>query len=220
MNSSVLTCKSSVSLFTTAKVAFLTLLTLGLGTTLWKARKEVSFQRAFERSMASTRVIAPSTMPEISQASINLALVMFGINVPASAEFPLLDQDLKDRGMTTRGAFMEKAKVTIGPAAFSSWGLLGSTLSHELEVHCQQNFLAIYVLDFVGLDGTGTAEREAYVHELKNARRFGLEIADSQMIADTMEYYYPDQAQGVGGTLPKSVRSWLAKTLLATSYRF
>src|SRR5690606_19202846 len=106
--------------------------------------------------------------------SIDLAIAMFGIEVPASAEWPVLDKKIEDRGLTTRGAFMDKAKVTIGPAAFTSWALLGSTLAHELEVHCQQNFLFIYLMDLVGLDGTGEAERQAYRHELTNAKRFSL----------------------------------------------
>jgi hypothetical protein len=150
----------------------------------------------------------------VSQASIDLALVLFGIEVPSTADHPQLDVELRDRGLTSRAAFMDKAHVTVGPAAFTSWGLLGSTLAHELEVHCHQNFLAIYVMDLLGLDGTGAAERQAYVHELRNARRFSLEVADAQMIADTVDYYYPDNATGPGVVVPRSVRSWLARNFL------
>lgn len=187
---------------------------------LMNAHREVNEQRAFKQAAAEVEVVAPASVPDISQENIDLALVMFGIEVPSSAEHPRLDRDLHDRGLTSRGAFMEKAKVTVGPAAFTSWGLLGSTLAHEIEVHCQQNFFAIYVMDVIGMDGTGAAERQAYVHELRNAHRFGLAVEDAQMIADTMEYYYPDSATGAATVVPKSVRSWLARNLLRDTRPF
>jgi hypothetical protein len=188
--------------------------TTGIVVLLAHARSQLSELRAFQHAVGAVTVIAPDSAPEVSQASIDLAMVLYGIEVPPGAEPPRLDMELKDRGLTTRGAFMEKAKVTVGPAAFTSWSLLGSTLSHEIEVHCQQNFLAIYMMDLAGLDGTGAAERQAYVHELRNARRFGLEIADAQMIADTMDFYYPESPTGAAIAVPKSVRSWLARNFL------
>ena len=191
-------------------------LSLLIGSVLWVvlgARSEVAERRSYLRAVAQVPVVPPEGAPEVSQESIDLALVLYGIEVPGNAEHPELDMELKDRGLTTRGAFMEKAKVTIGPAAFTSWGLLGSTLAHEIEVHCQQNFLAIYVMDLVGLDGTGAAERQAYAHELRNARRFGLDVADAEMIADTMEFYYPDGPSS-GGGVPRAVQTWLARNFL------
>ena len=85
-------------------------------------------------------------------------------------------------------------EVTVGPAAFESWGLLGSTLAHELEVHCQQNFTYIRLLDLLGLDGTLKAEREAYQHELSNAGRFHLGEVERENIKATMDFYYPVEA--------------------------
>lgn len=183
-----------------------------------KARSEVGARRAFDRRVAAVKVIAPSGAPEVSQASIDLALVLFSIAVPASADHPLLDEELKDRGLTTRGAFMEKALVTVGPSAFTSWALLGSTLAHELEVHCQQNFFMIYAMDVTGLDGTGEAERQAYVHELRNAKRFGLPAGDADLIADTMEFYYPVHVAGKA-SFPGKVRTWLARNVLIKTPR-
>lgn len=183
-----------------------------------KAHTEVDAKRLFVQRVSRVAVVAPQTPPELTQESIDLALVLFGIIVPNAAEHPRFDADLSDRGLTTRGAFMEKAIVTIGPSAFTSWALLGSTLAHELEVHCQQNFLMIYVMDTVGLDGTGEAERQAYVHELRNAKRFGLPTADADLIADTMEYYYPAHVQA-RGSLPGKMRTWLARNVLIKSPR-
>jgi hypothetical protein len=86
---------------------------------------------------------------------------------------------------------MSKTKVFVGPTAFSSWGMLGSTLAHEVEVHCRQNFPLIVLKDQLGLDGTVEAEREAYEYEIQNAGRFGLDHRDQNLIAATVEYYYP-----------------------------
>jgi hypothetical protein len=162
--------------------------------------------------MAQVRVLPPEGKPEVSQESIDLAVAIYGIKIPNSASKPKLDMNLKDRGLTSRGAYIEKADVTIGPAAFSSWSLLASTLGHELEVHCNQNFLFVYLMDVMRLDGTGSAEREAYIYELRNAKRFGLDIVDADMIAETMEYYYPD-VKSEFKILP-GVKRWLARNLL------
>ena len=184
----------------------------------FNANHEIHARDVFAAEMAAVRVLPPEGKPEISQESIDLAIAIYGIKIPSSAAKPILDLNLKDRGLTSRGAYVEKAEVTIGPAAFSSWSLLASTLGHELEVHCQQNFLFVYLLDVVMLDGTGSAEREAYIYELRNAKRFGLDILDAEMIADTMEYYYPDNKSDFK-ILP-GVKRWLARNLLTARRDF
>ncbi|RYZ81305.1 MAG: hypothetical protein EOP04_24245 [Proteobacteria bacterium] len=98
---------------------------------------------------------------------------------------------LEDRGLTTLNGYGKKLEVTIGPAAFTSWAVLGSTLAHEVEIHCNQNFSLIRMKDMLGLEGTNGAEREAYMHELSNSDRFKLKEADQASIRETMEYYYP-----------------------------
>lgn len=187
---------------------------------VWHSHSEVQEQRAYRRQVGQMLVKAPEGLPPMNQESVDLALVMFGIEVPTAAEHPRFDPELRDRGLTTRGAFMEKAEVTVGPAAFSSWALLGSTLAHELEVHCQQNFLAIYVMDTIGLDGTGAAERQAYIHELRGAQRFGLIGDDAELIADTMEYYYPEHPSEARLGMPGAVRNWLARNFLKADRQF
>lgn len=178
----------------------------------FSANQEIHARALFESELAQIRVLPPEGSPEVSQESIDLAIAIYGIKIPNSASKPKLDINLKDRGLTSRGAYVDKADVTIGPAAFMSWSLLASTLGHELEVHCQQNFLFVYLMDVMRLDGTGSAEREAYVYELRNAKRFGLEIADAEMIAETMEYYYPERTSDLK-ILP-GVKRWLARNLL------
>jgi hypothetical protein len=189
------------------------------GFAVWHSHNEVQEQRAYRRQVGQVIVKAPEGLPPMNQESVDLALVLYGIEIPSGTDHPKFDPELRDRGLTTRGAFMEKAQVTVGPAAFSSWALLGSTLAHEIEVHCQQNFLAIYLMDAVGLDGTGAAERQAYIHELRGAKRFGLMGDDAELIADTMEYYYPEKAQGRLG-MPGVVRNWLARNFLRAERGF
>jgi hypothetical protein len=181
------------------------------GVLLGAAHHRLAEAQSFEAASAEILVKPPATVPPQGQEAIDLALLFFGIRVPANAEHPVFDAELGDRGLTTRGAFFKKARVSIGPAAFANWALLGSTLAHELEVHCNQNLLAIYVMDAVGLDGTGEAERQAYAHELRHAKRFGLPISDSELIADTMEFYYPDDP--LGKRTP-GLRLWLARNFL------
>lgn len=176
-----------------------------------QAKKETTARERFVSGVKKVTVKPPKTLPKPGQEAIEIALSMYGIEVPSSAMHPRYDAELKDRGLTSRAAFAQKAEVTIGPAAFASWGLLGSTLAHELEVHCQQSFLLITVMDAIGLDGTSEAERQAYIHELRQARRFSLPVEDADLIADTMEYYYPEGRQR-GPTL--AIKSWLARNLL------
>jgi hypothetical protein len=197
-----------------SRLGLVTIILSSLVLAAFSANSEIKARAAFKKEMAGVTVIPPEGKPEASQASIDLAMVMFGIEIPAGAKHPVFDPELRDRGLTARGAYSDKATVSVGPAAFSSWALLASTLGHELEVHCNQNFLFIYLMDFLRLDGTGSAEREAYVYELRNARRFGLDIKDADMIADTMEYYYPDTTGSL--SLFPGVRRWLARNLVTS----
>jgi hypothetical protein len=136
-------------------------------------------------------VVMPEGTPEPGQEAVDMAMAIFKIVRPEGAEMPVYDPDLKDRGLTVKSTWMSKTKVFVGPSAFSSWGMLGSTLAHEIEVHCRQNFPLIVLKDQLGLGGTAEAEREAYQYEIRNAARFGLNNRDQNLIAATVEYYYP-----------------------------
>ena len=176
-------------------------------------KSRLQAEQTFRDDLRQITVNPPPTQPPLNQASVDLALTMFGIKVPSGTNPPIFDSLLEDRGLTTRIAFGAEAEVKVGPAAFASWALLGSTLAHELEVHCQQNFLIIHLMDTVGLDGTGAAERQAYLHELANRQRFGLTPIDVSVIADTMDYYYP-VTNDLAAAVPVRVRAWLARTLV------
>lgn len=195
-----------------------------------EAIHEVRARAAYEKAMAEVEVKAPSSLPEQSQDSIETAMVMFSIERPSTVDGPEFDALLADRGLTTGGLILPQKRVTIGPAAYTSWGVLGSTLAHEMEVHVPQSFFKVVATDqltqwsmsarrlagkvFPALqpspkelfenDGTWSAEREAYMHEIKNAQRFGLTDEELNAIWRVMDYYYPKQDQSKNSHLSAS----------------
>lgn len=149
-------------------------------------------RRYLDETLSYASVSLPKTKPDMSQESVDKALAMFNIKVPDNVKPPFYDQKLEDRGLTTLKGWGHKLEVSVGPAAFESWGLLGSTLAHELEIHCRQNFTLIRALDLIGFNGTWDAEREAYHHELDNAERFQLTEMETFSIRSTLDFYYPE----------------------------
>lgn len=174
--------------------------------------------RAAEMSPAGLRFkpVQLAGEPSPSQSDLNQALEAFDIQIPKNVKGPFFSSKLEDRGLTIRKGVMSDAVVYVGAEAFSSWALLGSTLAHEIEVHCRQNFLAIHFQNISGFDGTGYAEREAYGYELAHAERFGLTTYERDLISSTMMYFYPKrQNQFVQKLEP--IRFWLDR-LAASSF--
>jgi hypothetical protein len=126
-------------------------------------------------------------LPSLSSAAIDEAIKKFKISIPKHVARPEIDQDNNDRGRTSWNLFGGSVAVKLGPAAFTSWGLLGATLAHELEIHCQQNLVAITFKDALGLEAKNAAEKEAYAHELSNAERFGLSSEETERIQETLD---------------------------------
>ena len=129
--------------------------------------------------------------PSFSQESIDIAMKAFSINVAKEDFWPLMDLSQDDRGVTYPGSILNKPQVFVGPEAFISWGILGSTLAHDIEIHCQQNVYLIVFKDLLGFDGTGDAEREAYSHEIFYKNRFHLTDREVVDIRDIMTQHYP-----------------------------
>ena len=152
-----------------------------------RAEETVSLQHP------SAPLSLPVGRPEVGQRSIDIAMKLYAITIPEHVKGPFYSQELEDRGLTIRRGIASDAVVYIGKEAFSSWALLGSTLAHEIEVHCRQNFLAIHFQNLSGFDGTGLAEREAYRYELAHADRFGLQQYDRELISSTVAFFYPEQ---------------------------
>ncbi|MCX6117022.1 MAG: hypothetical protein NT027_05750 [Proteobacteria bacterium] len=151
-----------------------------------------STHRARENAPSSFTAPILSETPSMSQESIEQAIEKFQIQLPENVMLPKFDPSLTDRGMTYRVNAYSAPQVSIGPEAFHNWAILASTIAHEVEVHCKQNFFAIHLMDLAGMDGTGQAEREAYLHELSHAKRFGLAPLDQDLIRSTMVQFYPE----------------------------
>ncbi len=155
-------------------------------------------------------------VPELDQNSVDLALAVFSIRVPPNASDPMLNKDISDRGITFKRSIDELFQVEIGPAAFGSWSLLGSTLAHEVEVHCNQDFLAIYFLDVLGFEGTALAERSAYAYELEHAKYFRLSAMERLSILETKEDFYPlAQNNSFDGRTTKYTTKLIANFLMS-----
>jgi hypothetical protein len=196
----------------------LLLLIVGLGTLgVVEAHREIRAFEAYSQAMNEVEISVPESAPELSQESVDLAMEIFAISKPATVDGPTLNETLEDRGLTTGGLILPHKEVTVGPTAFTSWAVLGSTLAHELEVHVAQSFFRIVATDYIlnwsmsarrlagkvipvlkpsakesfENDGTWKAEREAYMYEIRNAKRFGLTNEELNSIWRVMDYYYP-----------------------------
>lgn len=185
---------------------------------MFSVREQLAYQN-FKEQMSEIKVLAPYSIPGQSQESLDLAAELFSVDISHNVVGPFFDSHLEDRGLTTGGTINAQKTVTIGPAAFTSWSVLGSTLGHEVEIHAKQSFLKVVLLDKLthvklalrkGIgrvfpqfkpsvrqlfeEGTWSAEREAYLFELGSAKRFHLSIEETQSILQVMNYYYPSQS--------------------------
>jgi hypothetical protein len=168
----------------------------------------------------SIQVEVLATPPDRSQTAIEVALIAFGFDQNQAGTHPKFDQTLLDRGITEKMGYGQSKKVKVGPSAFDSWALLGSTLSHELEIHCLQNFIFISLADSLGLEGTTLAEREAYEWELLQGKRFGLIAEEKELIRATVDSYYPrDFRLSNRPKFQKSFASYLVKSSFSASER-
>lgn len=129
----------------------------------------ISFFSQF--SMAKNR----SNIPVPGDASIDEAVRRFSIRVPEESVI-MFNKGRKERAITMtssreggKGAF-----VILGPGAFTSWALLGSTLAHELEVHAHQDIPGAQKLTELDLPGgIYQMEIDAYHYEINQRQRFG-----------------------------------------------
>lgn len=135
--------------------------------------------------------------PSPGQETIDLAMEYYDIELPERVAWPKYDPSLKERGLIEIKGRVKQ--VSIGPAAFSSWALLGATLVHEIEIHGRQNFFTIAVLNrvgtalFQGALGERLAEEQAYTHEVMSKKRLGLTDGEVSGLIDTRDVYYPQR---------------------------
>src|SRR4051812_6652310 len=72
------------------------------------------------------------------EAAILRSMREFAIELPRQVTISF-DSSLNERGRTQWRLTDSAISVLIGSAAFESRGLLGSTIAHEIEVHCHQD---------------------------------------------------------------------------------
>jgi len=132
-------------------------------------------------------------VPPVSQESIIRAVNNFEIQVPMLSFYPSLDIDMDKThlGEAYSIPLLHMCVPTIGAGAFTSWGRLGSTLAHEVEVHCNQNWWRSSVEKLFLYDPNPMMEREAYTYTLLDSKRFHLTFLEQLNITYVMQLLYP-----------------------------
>ncbi len=185
---------------------------VSLGWAKWQILQEEQLFQDLSLAQINNLDVA-ELRPEFNEESIAFATILYNIQIPKVVRNIEINKNIPDRGQTISLSWSAHPKVLIGENSFSSWSLLGSTLAHEIEVHCRQNVYLIRTLDIIGFDGTTEAERQAYLYEIKNAKRFGLKMMDQVMIYETLEYFYPKSKNNLLSyeQIKTSVNKWLAR---------
>ena len=169
----------------------LTLVALGITVLAKEINKHYMVERLESGRIFQSVHFSDDIKLQPSVENIDLAMSIFAIDRPKKLLGPKLNLNISDRGLTFGSSLNESKEVEIGPPAFTSWSILGSTLGHEIEVHCKQSFGLIWMSELFHLQGTVIAERQAYEYEENNAMRFGLSGFEKSQIKATKEYHYP-----------------------------
>ncbi|WP_186645489.1 hypothetical protein [Fluviispira vulneris] len=165
-----------------------------------------------QENLIEIPVLYPSSPPEKSNRCIQLAMALFSIDKNKNSKQPVYDPNLNVRGLTSGMIFSPKKNIYIGDEAFENWGLLGSTLAHEVEIHGNQSFVKIEFINFLyhyfyeieynllnkllynndfryqnKKIGTIKAEKEAYKYELKSKKRFSLNAQNEKSLQYILE---------------------------------
>lgn len=133
--------------------------------------------------------------PTPGQRAIDQAMILFDIKVSKGIDWPLYDPHLgyKYRAIALQEEVLGRKSILIGKASFYSWGVLGSTLAHEIEVHGRQSIFWLSLRARLFGISTASAEVEAYNYEIYSAKRFGLTKEDISSLKEQRE----DQLRGL-----------------------
>ena len=165
-----------------------------------------------QNKMMAIPVIYPTRAPIVSNDSIGLAIALFSIDTPNSINSTTYSSNIPYRGLTIGNCLAPFKEVLIGNMAFENWGILGSTLGHEIEIHGNQSFLKIEFLNYIysletfpeklitifipkfkltsyGELGYGSynAEKEAYSFEINSKKRFNLSNHQVNLIRNVLD---------------------------------
>jgi hypothetical protein len=187
------------------------------------AAQEQNESRAYQDDMRNVQIDLQIARPTPSQEAVDIAMAAYGIYGGEHVNWPIFDASLFDRGLTSGGTLDARRNIFVGVPAFTSWGILGSTLGHEIEIHGNQSFVSILALDSMNriqqsalaltfaaastnrdprqieegiFAGTRRAERTAYLYEISSAKRYGLLADEIASIRDVMEMYYSEKTKG------------------------
>ena len=169
---------------------FLVLLIATLLSLLSYFKLDLYEQQVFEMELRNIPVEMVGGVPDFTSQDVDLALVAFGILDTRYDKKVGLDPTVHARGVAIHGSYGGDAEIKVGLAAFSSWGLLGSTLAHEIEIHVNQNPFVVWLEDLTMGTGTIRAERAAYNHEMLSRDRFGLADYTVSGIEMTRDEHY------------------------------
>lgn len=144
-----------------------------------KEKVEGFYNQKLAHEMQQVKVkVNLTNPPKCDQYNLDLAYVMYSINKPIWAKYPIYKEAYCDDFLYcdegVRGAFfyhkiIKRRPVEIYCSAFTSWGMLGSVIAHEVEVHGNQD---------IGIMSYEQIESEAYLYQYNNAERFGLTLSE------------------------------------------
>ncbi|APJ02907.1 hypothetical protein [Silvanigrella aquatica] len=179
---------------------------------LFMHSQEIKIYRNSQNKMKQIPVIFPNRQPDGQQKGIDIAMALFSIESSENVAYPVYRENLPFRGLTSGNPFLNEKEVFIGEMAYSSWGILGSTLAHEIEIHGNQSFLKIEFLNYtynlfyytqnliksifpviqfedykdLGF-GAYQAEKEAYIFEINCEKRFNLNTKEIIAIKNILD---------------------------------
>ena len=93
-----------------------------------------------------------------------------------------------DSSVSGEAAATKSGKVKVGDDAFSSPSWLASSLSHEIEIHV--NNQAKKGNWYTGKEGTALQEVEAYDHEISHAKKFGTSKSEIKDLENRRKSHY------------------------------
>lgn len=135
--------------------------------------------------------------PNPSNLSIQMALDFYNIEIPSRCNHPVyveVENKSRDRAIITLPGWIGRRDVLVYRGAFLSWGVLASTLAHELEIHCKQSTIEYILLQ--GLYGTkyadARAEIPAYDLEISRAKEYGTDKAFVDEMKEYRQEYVED----------------------------
>ena len=133
-------------------------------------------------------------IPEKGMESVKIAIDRFNIKIPENVTLIYYNPNNKEDRAVTLARIDGARHVYVTDMAFTSWGMLGATLLHELEVHCVQDMSFVWDKSMdkhTKKSIIASYEREAYNYEISNANRLGLTEKEIRSIIYTRNKLYP-----------------------------